>query len=103
MKFNIKHDTKAQKFFTVISGKECTLKYEKVNEHLINFKLLFVPKNLRGQGIAGRVMEFALAYAKKNMIKVKASCSYVQEYLNDHMEHTELIYKRAEPVLQESL
>lgn len=102
MKFNIKHDTKTQKFYTVIGGKECTLKYEKINDHLYNFKLLFVPKNLRGQGIAGRVMEFALAYAKKNMIKVKASCSYVKEYLDVHMEHTELIYKRQEPVLQEN-
>ena len=102
MKFNIKHDTKNQKFYTEIGGKECTLKYEKINEHLYNFKLMFVPKNLRGQGIAGRVMEYALGYIRKNMAKVKPTCSYVESYLYTHKEHTELIYKR-ELVLQDDL
>lgn len=103
MKFNIKHDTKSQKFYTVIGGKECTLKYEKINENLFNLKMMFVPKNLRGQGIASRVMEFALSFARKNMIKVKASCSYVDSYLSIHKEHADLLYIREELALQEAL
>lgn len=101
MKFNIKHDTKNCKFYTTIGGKECTLKYEKINDQLFNFKMMFVPKNLRGQGIASRVIEFALSYVRKNMIKVKASCSFVENYMYEHKEHTDLIFNREELTLQE--
>jgi predicted GNAT family acetyltransferase len=99
MKFNIKHDTKSQKFYTIIGGKECSLKYEKINDQLFNFKMMFVPKNLRAQGIASRIMEFSLNYVRKNMIKVKASCSFVESYMYNHKEHTDLIYNREELVL----
>lgn len=92
MKFSIKHDSKNRKFFTVIGGKECLLKYEKVNDQLMDFKLLFVPKNLRGQGIGARVLEYAMNFARKNGCKVKPSCSYIGIYLDHHKEHQELIH-----------
>jgi predicted GNAT family acetyltransferase len=84
----------------MIGGKECSLKYEKINEHFYNFKMIFVPKNLRGQGIAARIMDFAMNYARKNMIRVKASCAYVEHYLNTHLEHTNLQYKKEELVFE---
>ncbi len=102
MKFNIKHDTKNQKFYAIISGKECSLKYEKVNERLYNFKVMFVPKNLRGQGIAGRIMEFALGYIRKNAVRVKTSCSFSENYISTHKEHLGLIYNRQDFVMQEA-
>jgi hypothetical protein len=98
MKFTIKHDTKSQKFYTLIGGKECSLKYEKISDNVYNLKMMFVPKNLRGQGIASRIMEFTLTYAKKNTIKVKASCSYVEKYLDNHREYAEVVYSREELV-----
>lgn len=101
MKFNIKHDSKNQKFYTLIGGKECSLKYDKINEHLFNLKMIFVPKNLRGQGVAGRLMEFAMNHARKNMIRVKASCTYVEYYLNTHLEHSNLQLRREELTLPE--
>ena len=84
MNFNIKHDEKNQKFFMNIAGKECSLKYEKLHDQLLDFKLLYVPANLRGQGLADRIAEFAFDYAKKNNFQVKVSCSYIQEYLTTH-------------------
>ena len=84
MNFDIKHDQKGQKFFTNIAGKECSLKYEKLSDQLLDFKLLYVPANLRGQGLADRIAAFGFEYAKKNGFQVKASCSYIQEYLNTH-------------------
>ena len=93
MNFNIQHDENMQKFFTTVSGKECSLKYEKVNDQLLDFKLLFVPANLRGQGLADRIAEFSFDYAKKNGIQVKVSCSYIQEYLNKHNALNALVAK----------
>ena len=94
MNFSIKHDTKAKKFFTVIGGKECSLKYDKINDFLLDYKLLYVPKNLRGQGVGNRILEHAFNYAKRNMIKIKPSCSYVGGFLDSHTQYLELVYDR---------
>lgn len=96
MKFSIKHDAKVGKFYTIVGGKESILKYEKVNEYLYSLTTLFVPKNLRGQGIAGRLMDTVLNHAKKNMIKVKISCSYMHDFMDKHAEYKELIFKAGE-------
>lgn len=96
MKLNIKNDTKNQKFFIDIFGKECALKYEIVaGDTILDLKMMFVPKNLRGQGVASRLVEYAIQFAKKNNFKVRGSCDYIQEYLETHKEHHEMI---AQPV-----
>lgn len=94
MKFSIKHDGKNQKFFTLIGGKECVLKYNKINDSLIEYKLLFVPLNLRGQGLASRISEYAINFAKKNGMKIKATCSYVATYIQKHKDSELITYKR---------
>ena len=100
MKLTIKHDSKAQKFFCLMGGKECCLKYEKINDYLLNFKLLYVPKNLRDQGVANAIMEYALSYAKRNFMKIKSSCSYVEQYFLNHKEHEPLIYTNQTPLFK---
>jgi predicted GNAT family acetyltransferase len=92
MNFTIKHDDKSRKFFTTISGKECSLKYEKINDQLLDFKLMYVPANLRGQGLAEIITEFAIDFARKNGIKIKSSCSFVSEYLSTHKDAAVLLY-----------
>src|SRR6185437_13030776 len=96
MNWNIKHDAKNQKFCTEIGGKECSLKYEKAGEGVLDYKMIFVPKNLRGQGIAGKLAEYGIAYAKKNGYKLKVTCSYVKHYINTHAEHKDLVVNQKE-------
>lgn len=91
MIFDIKHDGKSQKFFIVINGKECNLKYEKLSDQIYEVKQMFVPKNLRGQGIAGRIVEFSLNFAKKNFIKIRTSCSYIHNFIEKRREFKELL------------
>jgi uncharacterized protein len=95
MNFNIKHDSKYNKFFTEVAGKESNLSYEKITDNIWDYKLMFVPKNLRGQGIAGKVVEFALNFAKKNNIKIKATCSYVNGFIDTHPEYKELVIDKS--------
>jgi uncharacterized protein len=100
MNFNIKHDSKYNKFFTVVGGKESNLTYERITDHILDLKLMFVPKNLRGQGIAAKVVDFALNHARKNNIKIKASCSYVKYYIGIHPEHKDILFNNKEDILQ---
>jgi len=41
----------------------------------------FVPDSLRGQGVAARLMQGALAWADSQQRPVQASCSYAATYL----------------------
>jgi len=91
MIFDIKHDGKGQKFFIVINGKECNLKYEKLSDQIFEVKQMFVPKNLRGQGIAGRIAEYCLNFAKANFIKIKTSCSYIHDFIEKRKEYKDLL------------
>lgn len=95
MNLNIKHDNKSNKFFVLIGGKESSLRYEKMNHNVLDAKLMFVPKNMRGQGIASRLVEQVISYAKKNGQKIKPTCSYIQEYLESHPKHKDILYTDA--------
>lgn len=96
MKFNVKHDSVTQKFFTSVGGKECSLRYDKITDTIWNFRMMFVPQNLRSQGIASRVVEQALNFAKKNEIKVKVSCSFVRDFLKENESYQDVLLKKEE-------
>ena len=91
MKYTIKHDLVSRKFFTSIGGKECILRYEKISENIWDFRMIFVPANLRNNGIAAKVVEYALQYAMKNSIKIKAGCSYVKEFISLNDKYQEVV------------
>lgn len=52
-----------------------------------------VPEAEEGQGIASDLAKFALDYARKNDMKVKNYCRFVQVYLQRHPEYQDLIVK----------
>lgn len=47
----------------------------------------YVDESLRGQGIAGKLMEAAAEAAKKRGKKVAAACSYAEAWLQKHPEY----------------
>lgn len=55
--------------------------YVKEDENTYNINHTFVDESLRGQGIAGRLVECALEEIKKKNGKVIATCSYAKSYL----------------------
>lgn len=90
MDLKIEHDKKNQKFFAVIGGKEAYLQYIISNTSTMNMIKTYVPYELRGQGIAGKIAEEALNYAKQNFYKVIPSCSYVDVYMERHEEYNNM-------------
>ena len=61
------------------------LTYEKLDEHTVEINHTFVDPSLRGQGIAGQMMEAAMAYFRKEGLKVTASCSYAKAWLEKNV------------------
>ncbi len=46
----------------------------------------FVDESLRGQGIAGKLIEMAVEQIKKDGNKISATCSYAVNWLSKHSE-----------------
>lgn len=86
----ILHDTQKQKFYIVVDGLESHLEYIKT-EKVLNLNHTFVPNELRGKGIAAKLVEAALAYVKANNLKIIPSCWYVAGYICKHKEYEELV------------
>jgi len=55
-----------------------------------------VHPDLRGQGIAGRIVQVSLEYAKDNNLRVVPMCSYAAAYIRRHPEYAELTKQIAE-------
>ena len=73
---NITHDTAAQEFYIETPQGKATLHYEKKGGAL-DFHHTFVPPELRGQGLAEKIVAEGFEYAKKTNVKVIPSCPYV--------------------------
>lgn len=66
---------------------EATYFFNKQKEMVI--KKVFVAEKLRGQGIAGQVMEEVAKYARENGLKVRAACSYAKNWLEKNASANE--------------
>lgn len=53
----------------------------------------FVSPTLRGQGVAGKLLDVLLDYAKKNNIKITPVCPYVVSSFENHPEWHYLLKK----------
>ena len=62
-----------------------------VEENVVTINHTYVDDSLRGQGIAGKLMELLVDKVKQENIKVIPTCSYAVNWLNKHPEYNELI------------
>lgn len=86
---SIQHDPGAKKFYIKTQEGEAYLAYSE-KEGVLDYYSTYVPDAMRGQGIAGKIVEEGLRYAKENGYQVRPSCPYVSTYIQRHPEHQEL-------------
>jgi predicted GNAT family acetyltransferase len=91
MELDIKHDKKNQRFYAILNGKEAKLDYSFVDEETINFRFTYVPLELRGKGIAAKIVEEGLRYAIENNYKIIPSCSYVDLFIERNEKYKNLL------------
>lgn len=76
----IEHQPQNNRFVWVQDGYQCVLDYTLSGSN-IDFTHTFVPTELRGQGLAEKIVRAGLAWAKEQNYNISASCSYVQKFL----------------------
>ncbi len=91
MELEIIHDKQNHQFSVTVEGKEAQLTYHMQNADTINFDHTYVPSELRGQGIAAKIVKTGLDFARENDFQVIPSCSYVDAYVRRHEEYQNIL------------
>jgi len=94
-KLEVTHNEAEHRFETWIDGYLSKLDYLQDGKNFVITHVGVYPE-LRGQGIAGKIVEVGLEYAKQNSLRVVPMCSYAAAYIRRHPEYAELTKQKAE-------
>jgi len=90
MDVEVRHDKENECFVAELDGFEALLDYS-IDGNEINFYHTFSPPQLRGKGLAKKIVEYAFNYARENNLKVIPGCSYVQAFVERNDKYGELL------------
>lgn len=77
------HQSLQQQFVIQCADEPAVLLYSlDPNSRKINFYRTYVPDSARGKGIARKLVEAGLSWARAEGYQIEASCSYVQPFLS---------------------
>ena len=77
MAVRVRHEAEAGRFVAEVDGEAGHLTYEIAPGQVMLITHTFVPRQLRGRGIAADLVESALAHARERGLEVRPLCSYV--------------------------
>ena len=90
----IHNNTTERCFEVTIDGKYSKLDYIEDDKNFV-ITHVGVDPALRGQGVAGRIVEVSLEYARSRHLRVVPMCTYAVAYIRCHPEYAELTRPRA--------
>jgi len=86
------HETDASRYTLVIDGQLAAVADYRINGDAISFHHTFTQPNLRGRGLAGEVVEFAVDDVEKNSNRrIVPMCWYVADWFETHPERASLL------------
>ena len=88
-KLEITHNPANDRFEVFIDGKLSKLDYIQEAKNFVIAHVGVYPEH-RGQGVAGKIVEAALQYARENGLGVIPMCSYAAAYIRRNPQYMEL-------------
>ena len=88
---SIHHDLEARRFTLAVSSGTALLAYPPAAPGVLELYSTFVPPGDRGRGIAARLVEAAVGYARAEGLRIVPSCWYVAHWIREHPEHSDLL------------
>jgi predicted GNAT family acetyltransferase len=88
-KLEITHSPANDRFEVWIDGKLSKLDYIQEAKNFVIAHVGVFPEH-RGQGVAGKIVEAALQYARENRLRVIPMCSYAAAYIRRNPQYLEL-------------
>jgi len=87
----VKLEPENHRFAVHFEGSTAVLDFKKVGEKVFDFRRTFVPPDLRGHGLAGKIVKTALGWAREQNVKIIPTCSYVKAYVDRHPDEQDLV------------
>jgi predicted GNAT family acetyltransferase len=81
---SIQHHPEDQAFTAGPASNPAELAYALPAPGVIDFTHTFVPEEDRGQGQADELARTGLAYARKEHLKVRTSCEFMESFVQRH-------------------
>lgn len=81
----VRHNPSASRFESTLDGKLAVAEYVVEGDRAL-FTHTFVPPELRGRGLAERLVRAGLEWARYERLRVVPQCSYVAAFLQRHPE-----------------
>ena len=86
----VRHNPAAGRFEIETDGHRSIIDYARA-DRMITFTHTFVPGELRGRGLAEKLVRAALEYARTEQLRVVPECSYVAKFIGRHAEYQSLV------------
>lgn len=83
MEYKVIHNEKKLRFELDVEGYVCYIAYQ-LFPGGIDFISTFVPTELEGRDIGSVLAHYVLEYARKNNLRVKATCPFIRRYMEWH-------------------
>ena len=90
MSSEVRHNVEQSRYEIELEGGTAFSEYIRDGDTLIVVHTV-TPPALRGQGLAGRVVEAMLADARDKGLKIEPRCSYITAYFEAHPEERDLL------------
>ncbi len=88
-KLEVTHNQAQNTFEVLIDGYLSKLDYIRDGKNFVVTHVGVHPE-FRGQGVAGKIMEAGLEYARQNSLRVIPMCSYAAHYVREHPQYMDL-------------
>lgn len=88
-KLEVTHNQADHTFEAWIEGHLSKLDYIQDEKNFVITHVGVFPEH-RGQGVAGKIVEAGLEYAKQNALRVVPMCSYAAAYIRRNPQYVEL-------------
>jgi hypothetical protein len=89
----IVHNPAENRFEARVEGRIAKLDYIEDQDTIV-MTHVGVPPEFRGQGVAGKITQAALEYAREKSLRVIPMCSYVAAYIRRNPQYSELTKHR---------
>ena len=94
-KLEVIHNEAEERFETWIDGQLSKLDYMQDGNTIVMTHVGVYPEH-RGQGVAGKLTQVALDYAKEKSFRVIPMCPYIATYIRRNRQYEDLTKQRAE-------
>ena len=92
-KVEVIHNASEKRFETWVDERLSKLDYIQDGRNFVITHVGVHPE-LRGHGLAGKITQVSLEYARENGLRVVPMCSYAAAYIRKHPEYVELTRQR---------